>query len=113
MSENMTSTAFIAMLASRIKRYRIDYPLTQKELADKSGVSQRSISRFEGGEDIQLSNLVKMLIALDLADHISLLVPDNTRRPSYFLSEEKAKIRVRARKEPGITDDRFQWGDEK
>ena len=111
--ENMTSTAFIAMLASRIKRYRIDYPLTQKELADKSGVSQRSISRFEGGDDIQLSNLIKILIALDLADHLSLLVPDNTQRPSYFLNEEKAKMRVRARKKPEATGEGFQWGDER
>jgi transcriptional regulator with XRE-family HTH domain len=109
----MTSAAFIAMLAKRIKRYRIDYPMTQKELADKSGVSERSISRFEGGEDIQLGNLVKILSALDLADHLNLLVPDNTKRPSYYLSEEKAQIRVRARKKPDRSGDRIRWGDEK
>ena len=31
----------------RFKAYRISYPLTQKELSDKSGVSLRSITRFE------------------------------------------------------------------
>ena len=36
----------------RFKAYRISYPLTQKELSDKSGVSLRSITRFESGEDI-------------------------------------------------------------
>jgi transcriptional regulator with XRE-family HTH domain len=40
----------------RFKAYRISYPLTQKELSDKSGVSLRSITRFESGEDISLAN---------------------------------------------------------
>ena len=43
----------------RFKAYRISYPLTQKELSDKSGVSLRSITRFESGEDISLVNFMK------------------------------------------------------
>ena len=35
----------------RFKAYRISYPLTQKELSDKSGVSLRSITRFESGDN--------------------------------------------------------------
>lgn len=35
------------------KEYRIQYPLTQKELAAKAGISERSITRFENGGDIK------------------------------------------------------------
>ena len=45
----------------RFKAYRISYPLTQKELSDKSGVSLRSITRFESGEDISHHLIWKML----------------------------------------------------
>lgn len=42
--------------------------LTQKELGEKSGVSQRSISRLEQGESLQLDNFIKIMIALNLGE---------------------------------------------
>ena len=76
---------------------------------DKSGVSKRSISRLEQGESVQVDNLFKILLALDLGDNIELLVPDQTKRPSYYLekSEDKPK---RVRKKTEKKD--FKWGDE-
>ncbi len=113
-NDHLTSTAYVAELSRRIKNYRIDYPITQKELADKTGISPRSISRFESGEDIQLSNLIKILMALDLGDNINLLVPDTEKRPSYFLTEEKNKRKRATSAKKRRTENRtFQWGDEK
>ena len=37
----------------RIRNYRIAYPLTQAQLAERSGVSLRSIQLFENGADIR------------------------------------------------------------
>ena len=50
--------------------------MTQRELADKTGISVRSISRFENGEDISLSAFLKILRALELDNRIDVLVPD-------------------------------------
>lgn len=108
--QNNNSKAILTLLSERIKAYRIEYPMTQKELADKSGVSVRSIQNFEHGSDIQLSNLVKIMNALELGDNISMLVPDVSKRPSMFL--EKTKKKERVRKAAKQTEVSFKWGDE-
>ena len=103
------------ILCERIKQYRINYPLTQSELAQKAGVSARSISRFENGEDISLSNFMKLLRALDLSDRLIELIPDQSKRPSYYLElEKKMKPRCRASRKRNTTpDEPFVWGEDK
>jgi len=108
--QDNSSKAMIRLLGERVKTYRIDYPMTQKELADKSGVSVRSIQNFEHGEDIQLSNLIKITKALGLGDNISMLVPDVSKKPSMYL--EKTKKKVRVRKAVKTEETIFKWGDE-
>lgn len=106
----LTSQAVIREIGKQIKNYRISRNLTQRELADQSGVSLRSISRFEQGEDIQLSNLIKLLRSLELLNNLNLLIPDITKSPSYYL-ESKTKKRVRKKKT--VTENKpFIWGDE-
>jgi len=111
MMQNNSSKAIIQMLSERIRAYRIDYPMTQKELAYKSGVSIRSIQNFEHGEDIQISNLIKIMKALGLDDSLSALVPDVSKKPSMYLPETKKRMRVK--KTVNRKDTAFKWGDEK
>ena len=97
-------------LGERIKQYRISMGLKQTDLQDISGVSVRSISRLEQGNPIELESFIKVLMALNLDDNLNLLIPDQTKRPSYYLKEEKKnKQRVRKKKE---TTTPFKWGDE-
>ena len=100
---------YIKELGKKIKTYRIMKGLSQQELEDLTGVSVRSISRLEQGDSVQLDTLFKILLALDLGDNIELLVPDQTKRPSYYLeqSDDRPK-RVRKKTEKK----RFKWGDE-
>ena len=100
---------YIKELGQKIKLYRIMKGMSQQELEDKTGVSKRSISRLEQGESVQLENLFKILVALDLGENIDLLVPDQTKRPVFYLerSVDKPK-RVRRKKEKKA----FKWGDE-
>jgi len=100
---------YIRELGQKIKTYRIMKEMSQQDLEDKSGVSKRSISRLEQGESVQVDNLFKILLALNLGENIDILVPDQTKRPSYYLekADDKPK-RVRKRTEKG----EFKWGDE-
>lgn len=107
----LTSYAGIAMLGTRLRNYRIDREMTQQDLALRSGVSLRSIQNFENGRDIQLGNCIKLLIALDLADNLSMLIPDVTTRPSAYLQPEPRQ-RVRKSKAVAETPATFRWGDE-
>ena len=75
----------------RFKAYRISYPLTQKELSDKSGVSLRSITRFESGEDISLVNFMKLMNAMELMNNFVNVIPDMNNRPSSYLKNVKTR----------------------
>ena len=94
-------------LGQKIKIYRIMKEMSQQDLEDKSGVSKRSISRLEQGESVQVDNLFKILLALGLGNNIELLVPDQTKRPSYYLEKTETKPQ-RVRKK--TTKDNFKWG---
>lgn len=100
---------YIKELGQKIKIYRVMKEMSQQDLSEKTGVSKRSISRLEQGESVQVDNLFKILLALGLSDNIDLLVPDQTRRPSYYL-ENKENKQKRVKKKTEKTG--FKWGDE-
>ena len=85
--------------------------ISQKDLENESGVSVRSISRLEQGASVQLESLIKILTALNLDANLDLLIPDQTKRPSFYLEDSrKPKQRVRKKER---SNDNFKWGDEK
>ncbi len=81
-------------LSLRFKQYRILYPMTQSELADRSMVSVSTIKRFENGEDISLSKLIRIMKSLDLLGNTDVLVPDLGDRPSRYLDDYKPRQRA-------------------
>ena len=106
----MLFRSYQKLIGYRIKQYRVNAGLSQKDLEDESGVSVRSISRLEQGSSIQLENLIKILFALNLDKNIELLIPDQTKRPSFYLNDNnKVKQRVRKKTE---NNGKFKWGDE-
>ena len=96
------------LIGNRIKQYRVNAGISQKDLERESGISVRSISRLEQGSSIQLESLIKILSALDLDNNIDLLIPDQTKRPSFYLNE---KTRQRVYKKIK-SNKKFKWGDE-
>ena len=103
------SREYIKELGEKIKLYRIMRGMSQQELADKTGLSKRSISRLEQGESVQVNSMFTVLIALDLGDNIELLVPDQKKRPGFYLeNSEKTPKRVRKKNKTNS----FKWGDE-
>jgi hypothetical protein len=64
---------------------------------------------LEQGESVQLENLFKILLALGLGENIELLVPDQTKRPSFYL--EKSDNRPKRVRKKTVKND-FRWGDE-
>lgn len=109
MNEKKGYQEYIRELGQKVKTYRIMKEMSQQDLEDKTGVSKRSISRLEQGESVQLDNLFKILLALDLGENIDLLVPDQTKRPSFYLEKSDNKTK-RVRKKTDKKE--FKWGDE-
>lgn len=107
---NYSNKEYLQMIGKRIKLYRVYSGISQKELEEKTGISMRTFSRLEAGNSIQLDNLIKILSALKLDNNIELLIPDQSKRPSMFLTKNNIKQRV-YKKNNKIKE--FKWGDEK
>ena len=114
MKKYLSSLVVLSEIGSRIKAYRIDSSLTQVELANNAGVSRRSIQYMESGDDVKFSTIIKVLMALELDSNLDMLVPDPTKRPTYYMNmKSDTHHRVRASKKTvKELKNTFKWGDE-
>ncbi|HIR95536.1 MAG TPA: helix-turn-helix domain-containing protein [Candidatus Coprenecus stercorigallinarum] len=79
--ENLSFTTnqdIIALLCQRLKEYRLAARISQREMAEKSGVSLTTISHLEQGlnRNITLNNFISILRVLGLEQHLSDLLPE-------------------------------------
>ncbi|NBJ66950.1 transcriptional regulator [Enterorhabdus caecimuris] len=98
-------------LGRRLRASRIAYPLTQAQLAERAGVSQRTVANLEKGADVTVASLVSVLRALGLLSRMDLLVPAPETRPSDLLHERAPRQRVRPSRKV-ISGGDWKWGDE-
>lgn len=89
-----SNDVIIKEIGKRLKDRRIALNITQKDLAIESGVSQRTISGFENGENISLDNLLSILRVLKLLQDINLLFPEKKINPFDMLSLGHGKKRA-------------------
>ena len=82
-------------LGQQMARKRLERNLTQDELAKQAGVSRATVRRLEAGNSTQLTNLIRILGALGLAQNFAALVPETGVRPLEAI-ERKRKERKRA-----------------
>lgn len=80
---NTSTSAFIAdkEFRTKLKTERLKKNLSQKALAEKSGMSVSTVVRIESSEDpVNYTNILKYLDALDLQLTI-------TEKPTYMVDE--------------------------
>ena len=98
-------------LGERIKQNRISRNLTQAELAEKCGISMSTQIRIENGDDSKISNIIKIMIALDLTDNINLIIPEV--EPDYKAIFEEKPARKRVSKKKKASTSEWVWGEDK
>ena len=71
----------IRKLGKKYSDYRKRMGYTQKEVAEKSGLSVFTISTFENGSStgITLTSFIKLLRAIDSLDEVEKLLPESPR----------------------------------
>ena len=77
----------------RLKQVRINANLTQKELAERSGLTKQSISNLErGAQNISFNGLIELLRVLGLVENLQLLLPEvPIVSPIELMKLEKAR----------------------
>ena len=104
---------FLREFGKRIRETRIGLDMTQNEVAKKAGVTAKTISRIENGEDLAVSTMLNVLRALGLVQNIDALIPEPTARPSMLMANEKERLRVRKKAGQNDSSRQWKWGDEK
>lgn len=84
-----------ADVAKRAKAMRLAQNLSQRSLAQRSGVSEASLKRFEGTGAISFSSLLQIAAALGCMDDFAALF---AARAAVSIDEIAKKRRIRGRR---------------
>ncbi len=77
-THTMANPEIIAELGRRFKEYRLTYRLTQKEAAEKAGVSLITLRQFENGKayNINMGNFLALMRVVECLEQIDDLMPE-------------------------------------
>ncbi|MGH8403644.1 MAG: helix-turn-helix domain-containing protein [Gammaproteobacteria bacterium] len=91
----------LQQLGTRLRQQRISQGLTQQQLAEHAGVARRSVIRLEDTGIGKTDTLIRILTALNIADRLDTILPEETPSPLTLLAqdaEKKQRQRVRHKK---------------
>ena len=93
-------TELVRLLGSRFKDYRLSANMTQKEVAEMSGLSMMTIHRFENGmvKNISLGTFLLLLKAVGSINDLNELMPEQPESPYLYDDNQKKAQRVRHKK---------------
>ncbi|MCY4014204.1 MAG: helix-turn-helix domain-containing protein [Gammaproteobacteria bacterium] len=106
-----TSGSLRAELGMRLARQRLARNVTQEALADTAGIGLRTLRRVEAGEPSSVDSVLRVVIALGLADGLMAGIPTLDVRP---IERVASRGRERRRARPSrsrMSDESWSWSD--
>ena len=99
-----TNQDLIVLLCQRLKEYRLAARISQKEMAERSGVSLTTISHLEQGvnRNITLNNFISLLRVVGMEHRLNDLLPE-LPMPPMALKQINKYIPKRVRRESNDT----------
>ena len=87
----------VRLLGSRFKDYRMRCNLTQKEVAELSGIGLTTIHKFENGtaNNLSLSTFILLLRVVGQVNALGDVLPELPESPYLVRREEKKAQRIR------------------
>ena len=87
----------VRLLGIRFKEYRMRCNLTQKEVAEQSGVGLTTIHKFENGTagNLSLSTFILLLKVVGQINSLGDLLPELPDSPYLIRKDEKKAQRIR------------------
>ncbi len=93
--EGWTDDAILSEIGDRLRRERLNRNLTQQELAERSGISEKTIRKVEDGHNFSAKTLIRLLRAVGLVGRIDALLPAPGLSPVQ-IARMHGKVRERA-----------------
>lgn len=90
----------VRMLGIRFKDYRLRANMTQKEIAEATGLTIPTIQRFENGlsNNISLGTFLLLMKAVGCINDLDELMPEQPESPYLYNDNNKKAQRVRHKK---------------
>ncbi len=107
----MNAETSLQQVAQRLRQHRINRQLTQAELAEKAGVTKRTIENLESGKSTQFLTVLRTMEALDLLENIDVAIPEVPVSPLLKHARDGEQPQ-RVRKSKPTADTEWSWGDE-
>ena len=94
----------VRLLGTRFKEYRMRCNLTQKEVAEQSGIGMTTIHKFENGTagSLSLSTFILLLKVIRQIDALVDILPELPESPYLIRKEEKKAQRIRHTKKNAL-----------
>lgn len=107
---NLTDKAIVNEIGERLKTARINKNMSQGILAEKSGISLRTLQNIESGNtSSKISNIIAIMRTLEILDQLDNFIPTQLVSP-IALAEMKGKQRQRASKQKKtVKQDESEW----
>ncbi len=99
-------------IGHKLERLRLSRNITQAELAENAGVSERTLRRLEAGQGATLDTLIRIMTGLQIQENLQLLLPDPRIRP---IERVRSGGRERQRSSPQNIRKKvapWEWGKE-
>lgn len=92
-----TTPELVRLLGERFKEYRMRCNLTQKEVAEQSGIGLTTIHKFENGTagNLSLSTFVMLLKVVGRINSLDDVMPELPMSPYLIRKEDKKAQRIR------------------
>lgn len=92
-----TTPELVCRLGERFKDYRMRCNLTQKEVAERSGIGLTTIHKFENGSagNISLSTFILLLKVVGQINALDDVLPELPESPYLMRKNEKKVQRIR------------------
>jgi transcriptional regulator with XRE-family HTH domain len=95
----LSNTAIVQEIGKRVKEYRLKKRFSQKELAERAGISVFTVAQIEHGKPVSIAMIVPVLRILRLLDNLEALLPEIAISPVEILKfKEKQSQRIRSKK---------------
>ena len=91
----LSDKAVIALIGERIQKERLNQNLTQLALADRAGITDRTVRSMENGEKSTVETLIRVLRALGRLGAIDAFLPEPGLSPLQ-LAKLQGRTRQRA-----------------
>jgi transcriptional regulator with XRE-family HTH domain len=98
-----------------MSKLRLELNLTQAQLAERAGVSKRTVERLEsGGVAVQLSGFIRICRVLELIERFEVLIPEPPPSPvAQMKLGGRRRRRASAPRKAKTSHEEWKWKDER